>query len=251
MAPCPRCVMNAFRTFTVILSIWWFGNVTRVEWTRREPGEIEHLIAIMLCRENPSAIRIRPSRGDGGIDILVPHDDPRTVSVYQVKSFSENLTTQQKAKIERSFHRLCDFAHQQGITVRAWYLTVPLDPTKENHLTWFQELTEGAGFPCEWRALPYLEGLVSEYPEVVDYYLHDGRERLDNAIIELTNVLRLQQRFIQDGQLDTQSPLRPGEVGDGLAALHQSLNRHDPVGLEYWIVGLTCGLGTRGGHAAI
>lgn len=24
-----------------------------------------------------------------------------------------------------------------------------------------------------------------------------------------------------------------------------------PVGLEYWIVGLTCGLGARGGHSAI
>jgi len=63
-----------------------------------EPGDIEQVVAILLCRENPPAVRVRPSRGDGGIDILVPLDGTATVAVYQVKSFTSNLTRGQKAQ---------------------------------------------------------------------------------------------------------------------------------------------------------
>jgi hypothetical protein len=49
-------------------------------------------VAILLCRENPAAVRVRPSRGDGGIDILVPLYGTGTVAVYQVKLFTANLT---------------------------------------------------------------------------------------------------------------------------------------------------------------
>jgi len=79
------------------------GRVTRVEWTRTEPGDIEHVVSMLLCRENPSAVRIRPSRGDGGIDVLTPSRDGTGVAVYQVKSFTRNLTQGQKAQAERSF----------------------------------------------------------------------------------------------------------------------------------------------------
>jgi hypothetical protein len=71
--------------------------VTRVEWTRTEPGDIEHVVSMLLCRENPSAVRIRPSRGDGGIDVLAPSRDGIGVAVYQVKSFAGNLTQSQRA----------------------------------------------------------------------------------------------------------------------------------------------------------
>ncbi|MGH3267929.1 MAG: hypothetical protein ACRDN1_02495, partial [Trebonia sp.] len=79
--------------------------MARVDWTRIEPGDIEQVVAILLCRENPAAVRPRPSRGDGGIDILVPLDNAGTVAVYQVKSFKFNLTQGQKAQAERSFRR--------------------------------------------------------------------------------------------------------------------------------------------------
>jgi len=46
------------------------------------PGDIEQVVAILLCRENPAAVRVRPSRGDGGIDILVPLYGTGTVAVY-------------------------------------------------------------------------------------------------------------------------------------------------------------------------
>jgi hypothetical protein len=75
--------------------------VARVEWTRIEPGDIEQVVAILLCRKNPAAVRIRPSRGVGGIDILVPLDGTATEAVYQVKSFTANLTRGQKARRDR------------------------------------------------------------------------------------------------------------------------------------------------------
>jgi len=117
--------------------------VTRIEWTRTEPGDIEHLVAMLLCRENPAATHIRPSRGDGGIDVLVPADDGSGIIVYQVKSFHSNLTASQKAQVERSFHRLVDFAKAHDLKVLEWYLTLPLDPTTENLLDWLADLTAG------------------------------------------------------------------------------------------------------------
>ena len=74
--------------------------MTRVEWTRTEPGDIEQVVSMLLCRENPSAVRVRASRGDGGIDVLAPAENGAGVAVYQVKSFSSNLTASQKAQVE-------------------------------------------------------------------------------------------------------------------------------------------------------
>lgn len=64
-----------------------------MECTRIEPGDVEQVVAILLCREKPRGCAARPSRGDGGIDILVPLDGGGTVAVYQVKSFTSNLTS--------------------------------------------------------------------------------------------------------------------------------------------------------------
>jgi len=36
--------------------------MARVEWTRTELGDIEQVVSVLLCLENPSATRIRPSR---------------------------------------------------------------------------------------------------------------------------------------------------------------------------------------------
>ena len=132
--------------------------MTRIEWTRTEPGDIEHLVAMLLCRENPAATHIRPSRGDGGIDVLVPADDGSGIIVYQVKSFHSNLTASQKAQVERSFHRLVDFAKAHDLKVLEWYLTLPLDPTTENLLDWLADLTAGHDLTVGWRGLNFLVG---------------------------------------------------------------------------------------------
>lgn len=207
--------------------------MSSVEWSVLEPGAVERLVGIFLCRDNPDATRIRPSRGDGGIDVLVPDPaSPNAVVVYQVKSFHKNLTNKQKGQIRRSFQRLCSFAAANGLTVTAWHLTLPLTATHENR-EWLRELTGNEPFPSDWRGLDYLDGLAAKYPDVVDYYLHDGKERLDRAIVALTDVLRLQLGVATAGQTTPAtgppaSALQPAETIGGLAALHETLNKHDP-----------------------
>ena len=40
--------------------------MARVEWTRMAPDDIEQVLAVLVCREFPSAIRVRPSQRAGG-----------------------------------------------------------------------------------------------------------------------------------------------------------------------------------------
>jgi hypothetical protein len=208
--------------------------VTRVEWTRTEPGDIEQVVSMLLCRENPSAVRVRPSRGDGGIDVLAPARSGAGVAVYQVKSFSSNLTAGQKAQVERSFRRVLDYAKGRGLQVTEWYLTLPLDPTNEN-LAWLGGFTTGCGLTAEWRGLGFLEGLAPIYPAVIDYYLRDGKDRLQAALESLTAVLRTSMRrgtAVTPAEESTApsaaGPLRPDEAAGTLTALHATLNAHDP-----------------------
>lgn len=42
----------------------------RIPWERISGDEAETIIAVYVCRENPDAVKVRPSRGDGGIDLL-------------------------------------------------------------------------------------------------------------------------------------------------------------------------------------
>jgi len=66
--------------------------MARVEWTRQSGEDVEAVVAMLLCTEYPNAWRIRPGRGDGGVDVFVPLSDDRALrDVYQVKKFASNL----------------------------------------------------------------------------------------------------------------------------------------------------------------
>ena len=189
-----------------------------VEWTRL-PGEtVEDLVAVMLCRRNPSATVIRPSVGDGGIDVIAPSGGD--VEVYQVKKFATNLTSSQKRQIEKSFARFVAHRHAKSLEVRQWFLTLPLDPTKEN-LEWFDGMTAGAPFQCEWRGLNFVDGLAAEFPDVIDYYIHDGAERLARVVSQTFKLLGLKQ------ESDGAGIITPAQLGEQLHAL-QPLLDSDP-----------------------
>jgi hypothetical protein len=171
----------------------------------------------MLCREFLNAQRIRPSRGDRGIDVLVPDDGG--YEVYQVKSFATNLGPSQKAQIIDSYERLKEAHVAKDINVLAWYLTLPLNPTNEN-LEWMESFGD-AGYPCHWRGLDFVDGLAAKYQDVIEYYLGDGRGRLDRAMQDLMAILRGRSG-------PTDEPLQPGDVSDDLRRIHAALNAHDP-----------------------
>lgn len=51
--------------------------MTAAPWVTLEPGQTERAMGILLCRRYPSAQRIQPAQGDGGLDVIVPHPDGR------------------------------------------------------------------------------------------------------------------------------------------------------------------------------
>lgn len=204
----------------------------RVEWSVTPADALEEVVGVLLCRENPDATRIKPSRGDGGIDVLVSEPGaPKRIEIYQVKSFTRQPTAGQKGQVERSLRRVRAFCSEQNLEITGWYLTMPVVPTNETR-KWFLGLTDNEEFPCHWRGLDFLEGLAARYPEVIDYYLHDGRERLNAAVTPLSHALRLAQRAARrpttDEEASEPATLQPGETLDGLAGLYDLLNRDDP-----------------------
>lgn len=190
--------------------------MARVEWSRYSGDDVELVVAIMLSREKQNAQRIKPSRGDKGIDMLVPVDNG--FDVYQVKSYTGQIDSSRKRHITRSWERLRQYTETSGLTVLNWYLTLPEDPTTEN-LTWFNNLTSDAEFPCAWRGLAYIEGLAAKYPDVVDYYFRDGKERLEAKIQNLMTLVGM----------DATAESVPAALSDDiLANLHDLINSLDP-----------------------
>lgn len=198
--------------------------MARVEWTRLEGGDVEAVVGMFICSRFPNAVRVRPSQGDGGVDIFVPGDGGFATEreVFQVKKYFTNLTSSQKREITRSFTRVVAASLKEGWTITKWHLVMPLDVTDHNLANWLKELTEGAEFPCEPLGLLFCDTLAGQYPEVVDYYLRDGRERLENAVANLTAVIAGRPLWQQGGTLSV------NDVSGDLAAMHRALNNSDP-----------------------
>jgi len=81
--------------------------MTRVEWTLLDGGAVEAVVAMFVNREQVNSVRITPSRGDGGVDILDRAAGPGGGdAAYQVKRYTEALTAKQKSEVEKSLRTL-------------------------------------------------------------------------------------------------------------------------------------------------
>lgn len=162
----------------------------RVEWTLRSGEDAEMLLAMLLCSQMPNAMHLKPGQGDGGIDVFDPGPQGLNVErdVYQVKRFTGTLTNSHKRQIKRSFARVQATSAEEGWRTTVWNLVMPMDPTPAN-LQWFSELTAEAEFPCQWIGLTQCNMLTATYQAMVDYWIHDGRQRLDGAMEALTAVV--------------------------------------------------------------
>ena len=155
--------------------------MTRVEWTRLDGDDVEAVVAMLVNREHPNSVRITPSRGDGGVDIL----DRRAAAdgtdvVYQVKRYTGPLSSRQMDEVEKSLRRLMEDPRWAQLNVSTWYLVTPWDPTPEAE-TWLQKLGGKHGLTATWRGLDHVEQLAAKYPDILDYYLHGGRNRIEEA----------------------------------------------------------------------
>lgn len=192
----------------------------REPWERYSGDEIEAVVAIMLLREFPHGRRIRPSQGDGGVDVLVPHG-ARRWEVYQVKGFTTALSSSHKRQIGNSWRRLRKFTDDRNIEVAAWHVVRPIDPTHEDD-AWLQELTRNSGIPSDWTGLATIDGWAARYPDVTDYYLHGGRDE----------VLEQARLFLQAAQVDQSLEsgrlVEPIRAVQGLLSWSRALNSIDP-----------------------
>ncbi|MDJ0769819.1 MAG: hypothetical protein QNJ12_13540 [Ilumatobacter sp.] len=190
--------------------------MTQVPWSVLGPTRVEQIVGVLLGREHPTSTRLRPGRGDGGIDVFVPVGDGR-VDVFQIKSFAAALTSSQRSQIQRSLRRVAD---NPNVTVRDWYLTLPLNPTPGD-CAWLDEVCADVDFHHDWFDLGQLEGLAAKYQDVVDYYVGDGRARLEATIERLRGLSGLTPAA-------SERVLGPEDLIDPLAAVHELLNRDDP-----------------------
>ncbi|MBF4549362.1 restriction endonuclease [Pseudoclavibacter sp. VKM Ac-2888] len=154
----------------------------RIPWTRLEGGDVEAVVALLVNRKRPNSIRITPSTGDGGVDILEKGAAPGGGDVvYQVKKYAEPLTSKQKSEIHSSFTTLKSTPRWDRLNVEEWKLVTPWNPTPETY-AWFDDLEpEQPGLTRIWHGLDYVEGLAAEYPAVIDYYLGDGETAILRA----------------------------------------------------------------------
>jgi len=167
----------------------------RVEWGRYEGDDVEAVVAMMLNREHPDSVRITPSQGDGGVDILDrgAADDGGDV-VYQVKRYASSLNSSQKGKVAKSAKRLLDpdegDPRWKDLNVTVWRLVTPWDPTPEA-VTWLQDTVAPYGVKVVWDGLTLVDQLAAKYTDVVDYYLHDGKSAIQEAYREAMTLMSL------------------------------------------------------------
>lgn len=192
----------------------------RVEWTRLEGNDVEAVVSMLLCLEYPDATRVRPGRGDQGLDVLVPLPGGG-VAVYQVKRHAENLTASRRAKLAASHDRMAHSDYAAAHDIRAWHPTMPLDPTVSD-IDWMESLVKDQPWDSAWKGLAFIEALITKHPKVVDYYLHGGRARADETSAKITDLLRDLLALAKGG------PPTPGEVASTLGTLFEVLDESDP-----------------------
>lgn len=155
--------------------------MSRVEWTRLEGNDVEAVVAMFVNRERPRSVRITPSIGDGGVDIVDPDAGSEgTDDVYQVKKYTEPLTSRQRSEVEGSLKTLTSDERWTDLQLGTWHLVTPWDPTPEAY-SWFKRLAKKYTVTAVWHGLTYVEQLAAKYPDVVDYYLHGGANRVEAA----------------------------------------------------------------------
>jgi hypothetical protein len=193
--------------------------VGRVEWGRYEGDDVEATVAMMINRERPNSARITPSQGDGGVDILDRGALEAGDVVYQVKRYANPLTASQKTKIENSLARLLDPVTRDprwgDLTVAQWRLVTPWNPSPEAE-HWLQELGKTFGVAVAWDGLTTIDQLAAKYPDVIDYYLHDGKSAITEAYRDAMALMSLSK--VGDADL---------EVGQVAERIQQALNTLD------------------------
>jgi hypothetical protein len=196
----------------------WAGRVTSmnvgpIHWGSYGGEFLETVMAVLVAQDCPDTLRRTPARGDGGVDLMIPEDGGYVV--YQVKSFTGRLGGPQRRQVQKSWEIFREDPRLNR-PVRAWYLVAPIDLTDSEH-AWFEELTAGAPFPTGWRGEVYWNKLAADHPQVIDYYMTGGRDRIAQR-----------SHALMAGTADPTRPLTAADVAASLEIMRTALSREDP-----------------------
>ncbi|MCV7031020.1 restriction endonuclease [Mycobacterium sherrisii] len=152
--------------------------MTTVNW-EREPGDTveEYVEALILTTVNPRAVRITPSRGDKGVDILAPVGDK--FDVYQVKRYTRPFaksSNEEKSIIDSWNRFVTEFLPTYPI--RRWNLVMPWNPTTERHDWMMNELTAGMEIERDWLGRGSLDVWTAQNQPLFEYFFGNGRDRM-------------------------------------------------------------------------
>jgi len=201
--------------------------MSSIPWTTVDPDIIERIIAVGLCRRHTQARRVKPSQGDGGLDVLVPNfgNDQLNVENYQVKKFADTLTADRKRQIKESLGKAIKTHNSQkfGYNITRWHLALPMDLTREQEKWLFDTADElECPFPVEIFGLTRIEELLLEAAEIREYYIGDGLDRIRDAMVQMNNYGALTKHIADP------LAIQPDEVTASIASVHQSVNSADP-----------------------
>lgn len=202
--------------------------MSAIPWTVVDPDTIERMIAVGLCRRHTQARRIKPSQGDGGLDVLVPVSGGSSqlhVENYQVKKFADGLNDSRERQIKKSLERAVATHNDDrfGYRIDRWHLAVPMDLTREQERWLLGLATElEAPFPVGIFGLTAIEDLLLEAPNIREYYLGDGMEKVSQILKQMTNLADLESLIVDPTKVE------PGDTIVTLADLHAHINAADP-----------------------
>lgn len=139
-------------------------------------------VSLLQCQHGPKAKTVKPSQGDGGIDVLVG-DIPEIEKVYQCKFFLEKLEDSQKQQIRKSFKTV-----NEKYDVSEWYLCLPTVLTEKELLWWSKWKNEKeieTGVKIELCDGSYLINNLKKHELYTQVFDDDLRIQLDAILSEL------------------------------------------------------------------
>ena len=117
-----------------------------------DPGArdvFERVIEEMLRAENPGkeVHLVKASRGDGGIDVYVHHENG--IDIYQCKFFMGSMNPSRWSQIKDSFSKAME---PKGVKVLRWVLCMPREMQKEDIAGWdkFKKARESYGVELQF-----------------------------------------------------------------------------------------------------
>lgn len=157
-----------------------------IRWQDKDPATVERAVQALVRRLYPEASSIDGSGGDDGQDLI--WRSPDGLVIFEVKSYTERLKNNQKAKIAGSLRR----ASAHG-PVR-WCLIVPRNHTPAE-LSWFDGLRDkDPNIELEWRGRDYLDENFAAHEDLTR--LVEGE---DYALLQRARELSMEQAALAGG----------------------------------------------------